>query len=142
MHLNTLKPAAGSKKPAVRLGRGMGSGKGKTSGRGHKGQHARTNVRQGSEGGQMPFHRRVPKSGFASWRKKATAELRLSEICKLEDSEITVEILKNRNVITDTIRFVKVIASGEIKSAKVMKGIRVTKGAKLAIEAAGGRIEE
>lgn len=142
MQLNTLKPAIGSKKNAVRVGRGIGSGKGKTCGRGHKGQHARTNVKQGSEGGQMPIHRRLPKSGFVSWQKKVTTEIRLSQLNSIDSEIITIDILKEKKVISDTIRFVKIIATGEISTVKVIKGIKASKGAKQAIEVAGGRIEE
>lgn len=142
MQLNSLKPGLGSKKNAVRVGRGIGSGKGKTCGRGHKGQHARTNVKQGSEGGQMPIHRRIPKSGFVSWRTKVTVEIRLTQLNNINAEVITIDVLKDKNIISDATRFVKIIGTGEITVAKIIKGIKVTKGAKAAIESAGGRIEE
>lgn len=141
MHLNTLEPALGSKKPGVRVGRGIGSGKGKTCGRGHKGQHARTNVAPGFEGGQMPFQRRIPKSGFVSWREKLTAEIRLSDLPKVLADVIDIANLKEANVIKRAIKFVKVIGTGTIDKPVVLKGIKVTAGAQKAIEAAGGRVE-
>lgn len=141
MHLNTLKPAPGSRKTAVRVGRGIGSGKGKTCGRGHKGQHARTNVPQGLEGGQMPLHRRIPKSGFSSWRSKVTKEIRLSDLNKIEAETVTLDVLKLYNLANDSIRFIKIISAGEITTAKTIQGLKVTKGAKAAIESAGGKVE-
>jgi large subunit ribosomal protein L15 len=142
MQLNTLKPAAGSKKPGVRVGRGIGSGKGKTCGRGHKGQHARTSVRQGMEGGQMPLHRRIPKFGFKSWQEKVRAEVRLSELASLNLDIIDIEALRSANIISNCIKVVKIIATGTLDKAIVLKGLNVTKGAQAAIEAAGGRIEK
>ncbi|OBW93533.1 50S ribosomal protein L15 [Gallibacterium salpingitidis] len=144
MRLNTLSPAEGSKHSAKRLGRGIGSGLGKTGGRGHKGQKARTGggVRRGFEGGQMPLYRRLPKFGFTSMKAAVTAEVRLSDLAKVSGNEITLDSLKDAKVIPAEIQFAKIILSGEVKSGVVVRGLRVTKGAKAAIEAAGGSIEE
>ncbi|OBX04676.1 50S ribosomal protein L15 [Gallibacterium genomosp. 3] len=144
MRLNTLSPAEGSKHSAKRLGRGIGSGLGKTGGRGHKGQKARTGggVRRGFEGGQMPLYRRLPKFGFTSMKAAVTAEVRLSDLAKVSGNEITLESLKEAKVISSEIQFAKIILSGEVKSGVVVRGLRVTKGAKAVIEAAGGSIEE
>lgn len=143
MRLNSLSPAEGAKHSAKRLGRGIGSGLGKTGGRGHKGQKSRTGggVRRGFEGGQMPLYRRLPKFGFTSLKALHVAEVRLSELAKV-DGVITLEALKQANVITKDILSAKVILSGKIEKAVVVKGLGVTKGAKAAIEAAGGSIEE
>ena len=143
MQLNTIKPAFGATRPRKRLGRGVGSGLGKTAGRGHKGQHARAgnSHKPGFEGGQMPIQRRLPKFGFHSRIGKVTAQIRLSELNKLPATEIDMITLKTANLITSTIEFVKVFASGEIKKAIKLRGIRVTAGAKKAIEAAGGTVE-
>lgn len=144
MRLNTLSPAEGAKHKTKRLGRGIGSGLGKTSGRGHKGQKARSGggVRRGFEGGQMPLYRRLPKFGFNSMKAAVTAEVRLSDLAKVSGSDITLDSLKAANVITKNIQFVKIILSGEVNSAVVVSGLSVTKGAKAAIEAAGGSIKE
>lgn len=144
MRLNTLSPAEGAKHSAKRLGRGIGSGLGKTGGRGHKGQKSRTGggVRRGFEGGQMPLYRRLPKFGFTSMKAAVTAEVRLSDLAKVSVNEITLETLKEAKVISSDIQFAKIILSGEVKSGVVIRGLRVTKGAKAAIEAAGGSIEE
>ncbi|ERF78153.1 50S ribosomal protein L15 [Gallibacterium anatis] len=144
MRLNTLSPAEGAKHSAKRLGRGIGSGLGKTGGRGHKGQKSRTGggVRRGFEGGQMPLYRRLPKFGFTSIKAAVTAEVRLSDLAKVSGNEITLETLKEAKVISSDIQFAKIILSGEVKSGVVIRGLRVTKGAKAAIEAAGGSIEE
>ena len=143
MRLNSLSPAEGAKHSAKRLGRGIGSGLGKTGGRGHKGQKSRTGggVRRGFEGGQMPLYRRLPKFGFTSLKALHVAEVRLSELAKV-DGVVTLEALKQANVITKDILSAKVILSGKIEKAVVVKGLDVTKGAKAAIEAAGGSIEE
>lgn len=144
MRLNTLSPADGAKKSAKRLGRGIGSGLGKTSGRGHKGQKSRNNgggVRRGFEGGQMPLYRRLPKFGFTSQKALVSAEIRLNDLAKV-DGEVTLESLKAANIISNNIQFAKVILAGEVKSAVVVRGLRVTQGAKAAIEAAGGSVEE
>ena len=127
-----------------RVGRGIGSGLGKTGGRGHKGQKSRSGgkVRVGFEGGQMPLKQRLPKFGFTSRKSLVTAEVRLSELAKVEGNVIDLNSLKAANVITKNIVFAKVVLSGEIATAVTVKGLRVTKGAKAAIEAAGGKIEE
>ncbi|WP_063668575.1 50S ribosomal protein L15 [Aliivibrio fischeri] len=144
MRLNTLSPAAGSNPSKKRVGRGIGSGLGKTGGRGHKGQKSRSGgkVRAGFEGGQMPLKQRLPKFGFTSRKSLVTAEVRLSELAKVEGNVIDLNSLKAANVITKNIEFAKVVLSGEIATAVTVKGLRVTKGAKAAIEAAGGKIEE
>ncbi|UXI01565.1 50S ribosomal protein L15 [Photobacterium sp. TY1-4] len=144
MRLNTLSPAAGSKPSAKRVGRGIGSGLGKTCGRGHKGQKSRSggSVRPGFEGGQMPLKQRLPKFGFTSRKSLVTAEVRLAELAKVEGDVVSLETLKAANVVTKNIEFVKVVLSGEIARSVTVKGLRVTKGAKAAIEAAGGKIEE
>jgi large subunit ribosomal protein L15 len=144
MRLNTLSPAAGSKPSAKRVGRGIGSGLGKTCGRGHKGQKSRSggSVRPGFEGGQMPLKQRLPKFGFTSRKSLVTAEVRLAELAKVEGDVVSLETLKAANVITKDIEFAKVVLSGEIARTVTVKGLRVTKGAKAAIEAAGGKIEE
>ena len=144
MHLNSLSPALGSKPSAKRVGRGIGSGFGKTCGRGHKGQKSRTggSVKPGFEGGQMPLQRRVPKFGFTSRKSLVTSEVRLSELNTLSEELIDLETLKKNNVIRNDKLFVKIIFSGEITRAVTVKGLRVTKGAKQAIEKAGGKVEE
>ncbi|WP_314869990.1 50S ribosomal protein L15 [Aggregatibacter kilianii] len=144
MRLNTLSPAEGAKHSAKRLGRGIGSGLGKTGGRGHKGQKSRTGggVRRGFEGGQMPLYRRLPKFGFTSMKAAVTAEVRLDDLNKIENGIVTLEALKEANLLTKDIQFVKVILAGEVKTKLVVRGLRVTKGARAAIEAAGGSIEE
>ncbi len=142
MRLNTLSPAEGSKKAAKRVGRGIGSTLGKTAGRGHKGQHSRSGGyhKTGFEGGQMPIHRRLPKLGFTSRKALVTAEIRLSELSKVE-GDITLASLKAANLISSNIKKAKIIASGECKSAAKVVGIACTPGAKEAIVAAGGSIE-
>ncbi|TYA88403.1 50S ribosomal protein L15 [Aggregatibacter actinomycetemcomitans] len=144
MRLNTLSPAEGAKHSAKLLGRGIGSGLGKTGGRGHKGQKSRTGggVRRGFEGGQMPLYRRLPKFGFTSMKSAVTAEVRLDDLNKIENGIVTLETLKAANILTKDIQFAKVILAGEVKNKLVIRGLRVTKGAKVAIEAAGGSIEE
>ncbi len=143
MRLNTLKPAEGSKKKARRLGRGIGSGLGKTCGKGHKGQKARAGGyhKVGFEGGQMPMQRRLPKFGFHSPMSKDFAEMRLDQLAKVGHASIDLEALWTAKVFPRTIKRVKVILAGTITQAVVLKGIGVTKGAKQAIEAAGGRVE-
>ncbi|WP_253306167.1 50S ribosomal protein L15 [unidentified bacterial endosymbiont] len=143
MHLNSLSPAPGAKQAAKRLGRGIGSGLGKTSGKGHKGQKARAGgkVRRGFEGGQTPLHRRLPKFGFTSQKALLTAEVRLSSLNRLADTVIDLECLKTANLIDRNIKFVKIIASGAIERAITVRGLRSTKGAKAAIEALGGSVE-
>lgn len=144
MRLNTIKPGAGSKSAPKRVGRGIGSGLGKTCGRGHKGQHSRSGGfhKVGFEGGQMPLQRRLPKVGFTSRVGRVTAEVRLSELNKVEGDTVDLLALKAANVVGQQIERAKVIASGSIERAVTVKGIAVTKGAKAAIEAAGGRVEE
>jgi large subunit ribosomal protein L15 len=144
MRLNTLSPAAGSKPSKKRVGRGIGSGLGKTCGRGHKGQKSRSggSVRPGFEGGQMPLKQRLPKFGFTSRKSLTAAEVRLSELAKVEGDVVSLETLKAANVITKDIRTAKIVLSGEIARSVTVKGLRVTKGAQAAIEAAGGKIEE
>jgi len=143
MRLNTLKPATGAKSAAKRVGRGIGSGLGKTGGRGHKGQKARSGGfhKVGFEGGQMPLQRRVPKFGFRSRTQVYTAEVRLGALQRLDSEEVDLLSLKRAGVVKSHIRQVKIIRSGTIERAVVVKGLAVTKGAREAIEAAGGRIE-
>lgn len=144
MQLNTLKPAPGSRKTGKRFGRGIGSGLGKTCGRGHKGQTSRAGGfhKVGFEGGQMPLQRRLPKFGFTSRTAQFTSEVRLHELEKIADGMISVQSLIAANVVPAFTKKVKVIASGVISKKVTLKGIAVTKGAKAAIEAAGGKIEE
>jgi len=142
MNLNTISPAEGSKKAARRVGRGIGSGFGKTAGRGHKGQKSRSGGfhRIGFEGGQMPLHRRLPKRGFKSTTLRFNGEVTLSELQALEQNEIDLLVLKQNGVVPHVIRNVKVIASGKIERAVTLRGIAATAGAKVAIEAAGGSV--
>ena len=144
MRLNTLTPAKGSKKEGKRLGRGHSAGQGKTSGRGQKGQHARSGGyhKVGFEGGQMPLQRRLPKVGFTSHLKRLTAELRLHELALLEDGVIDMVALRKARLIPAHAERVKVILSGKLDKAVKVKGLALTKGARSAIEAAGGTIEE
>lgn len=144
MRLNTLKPGEGAKKVGKRLGRGIGSGLGKTSGRGHKGQKARAGGfhKVGFEGGQMPLQRRLPKIGFRSLKAADSAEVRLHELAKVEGDVVDLLGLKAANVVGQEIKRVKVIASGKVEKAVTVKGVAVTKGARAAIEAAGGKVEE
>ena len=144
MRLNTLSPAPGSKADAKRRGRGQGSGLGKTGGRGHKGQKSRTGGfhKVGFEGGQMPLQRRLPKVGFNSRLAKITAETRLSELNVMTDDVIDVAALQKANIISRNKKRAKVMLSGKIERAVTLKGIKATKGARAAIEAAGGKIEE
>ncbi|MCI0504841.1 MAG: 50S ribosomal protein L15 [Gammaproteobacteria bacterium] len=144
MRLNTLAPAAGAKKPGKRVGRGIGSGLGKTCGRGHKGQTSRAGGfhKVGFEGGQMPIQRRLPKVGFISRAAKYQAEIRLNELEKVEGGVVDLKGLINANVISGDIKSAKVILSGKITKAVTVKGLRTTKGARAAIEAAGGKVED
>jgi large subunit ribosomal protein L15 len=143
MRLNTLKPASGSKKSAKRVGRGIGSGLGKTAGRGHKGQRARAGGfhKVGFEGGQMPLQRRLPKRGFRSALKGDTAEVRLSELGNLDAAVIDLAVLKETNTISADAKKAKVFLSGTLEKAVNLKGIAVTKGALAAITQAGGKVE-
>jgi len=144
MFLNTLAPAFGSKKKAVRVGRGIGSGVGKTSGRGHKGQKARAGGyhKINFEGGQMPIQRRLPKMGFKSKMALVKDEINLSQIEKLGLDEISIEILQAHDVIQHKIKRVKIIGHAEINRPIVIKGLEATKAARDLIEKAGGRIED
>lgn len=144
MLINTLKPALGSRPNKKRLGRGIGSGLGKTSGRGHKGQHARAGGyhKVGFEGGQMPLQRRIPKSGFTSKIALSFEEVRLSELNLLQGAEVDLKALKLANIISRNTKTAKIIASGELKKALRIRGLKATKGARAAIEAAGGSIED
>ncbi len=143
MRLNELKPVKGAKKAGKRFGRGHSAGQGKTSGRGQKGQHSRSGGyhKVGFEGGQMPLQRRLPKVGFRSRMAKYSAELRLHELAIPEADEITIDVLKAANLVPAFATKVKVIKSGELDKAVKLKGIAVTKGAREAIEKAGGSIE-
>ena len=143
MHLNTLQPAPGSKKNAKRVGRGIGSGTGKTCGRGHKGQKSRSGgfTKVGFEGGQMPLQRRLPKRGFASKTARYNAEVRLYHIEAMDAEVIDIEVLKSAGIVKHDARKVKVINTGKLGRAVTLKGLAVTKGAQAAIEAAGGKVE-
>ena len=144
MFLNSIQPAEGATHARRRVGRGIGSGLGKTGGRGHKGQKSRSGGfhKVGFEGGQMPLQRRLPKRGFKSLTAAANAEIRLSELNLLAVNEIDVLVLKQAGLVPAAVSNVKVIASGELSKAIVLKGIKATKGAKVAIETAGGKVEE
>ncbi|CAL4326557.1 50S ribosomal protein L15 [Buchnera aphidicola] len=143
MYLNTLSPAFGARLNRKRLGRGIGSGFGKTSGRGHKGQKSRSgsSIRRGFEGGQMPLYRRLPKFGFNSRKKNIKAEVRLSDISNLSTNIIDIDILKKENIIKKNIKQVKIILSGKLTIALTIRGLLVTKGARANIENIGGKIE-
>jgi large subunit ribosomal protein L15 len=143
MQLNTLKPARGSRKVRLRVGRGASAGQGKTCGRGVKGQRARKGGyhKVGFEGGQMPLQRRLPKVGFRSKIKPTRAEVRLSELAKVEAAVIDLEALKKAGVVPVFAESAKVVLSGEVTKAVTLKGVGATKGARAAIEAAGGKIE-
>lgn len=144
MRLNGLSPAPGHKKNAKRVGRGVGSGLGKTAGRGHKGQKSRGvgKVRAGFEGGQMPLQIRLPKYGFSSRIARVTAEIRTSELNAVEDAAIDLDALKRAGLVTRNILRAKVFLSGDVTKALTLKGLSVTKGAREAIEKAGGKVEE
>ena len=144
MNLNTLKPASGSTSARKRVGRGIGCGWGKTCARGHKGQKSRSGGfnKVGFEGGQMPLQRRLPKVGFSSRVGRTSSELRLHELNKLESDVVDIDALKSANLITKNILFVKVMLSGTIDKSVSLKGIKVSSGARKAIEAAGGKIED
>ena len=143
MKLNELSPAAGSKKDRKRAGRGIGSGLGKTAGRGHKGQKSRSGGfhKVGFEGGQMPLQRRLPKRGFASRSSRYNAEVRLYQVQVMKADVIDLESLRAESVIGHDARQVKIINTGELSRPVTVKGVNVTKGAKAAIEAAGGKVE-
>ena len=144
MQLNTLQPAVGSKSARHRVGRGVGSGWGKTAGRGHKGQKSRAGGfhKVGFEGGQMPLHRRWPKRGFTSLTRRFCEEVRLNELQGLSVEEIDLAVLKAANIVSARALSARVIQSGEISRKVVLRGLSATKGAKAAIEAAGGSVEE
>lgn len=144
MELNNLKPGDGAKHSKKRVGRGIGSGLGKTAGRGHKGQHSRSGgyKKIGFEGGQMPLHRRLPKRGFVSLSAGDTAEVRLSDLAKIAVDEIDLLVLKQAGMVSGMAKTAKVILSGKLEKAVKLKGIAATKGARAAIEAAGGSISE
>jgi large subunit ribosomal protein L15 len=145
MRMNTLKPAPGARKDRVRVGRGIGSGLGKTAGRGHKGQYARTGkgkVKPGFEGGQMPLQRRLPKVGFRSKSKQDTAEVLLYQLEKLGGDTIDFAALRAAKLVPSTAKYAKIVKKGELTKKFVIKGVTATAGARAAIEAAGGSISE
>ena len=144
MRLNTIKPAAGSKSDRKRVGRGIGSGLGKTGGRGHKGQKSRSGGfhKVGFEGGQMPLQRRLPKVGFSSRKGRYVAEVRLHELAKVDADVVDLKALQDADILPENIQRAKVILSGKIEKAVTVRGLGVTKGARAAIEAAGGKVEE
>jgi len=144
MRLNTIKPAEGSQKNRKRVGRGIGSGLGKTCGRGHKGQKSRSGGfhKVGFEGGQMPLQRRLPKVGFNSRKARITAEVTLSEIARVDADVVDINALHDADILPRSMKRAKVILSGEIAVARNLKGIRASKGAREAIEKAGGSVEE
>ncbi|QFU77948.1 50S ribosomal protein L15 [Halioglobus maricola] len=144
MRLNTLSPAPGARKNSKRVGRGIGSGNGKTAGRGHKGQKSRSggSVRPGFEGGQMPLQKRLPKYGFTSRIARTTAQIRLGELNAVEAEVIDLEALKAADLVKQDVTRARVFLSGELSKAVTVKGLAVTKGAREAIEKAGGKIEE
>ncbi len=144
MRLNTLKPAEGSKSDAKRVGRGIGSGLGKTCGRGHKGQKSRSGGKPmvGFEGGQMPLQRRLPKFGFTARKSRFSAEVRLHELAAMSADVVELKDLIAANVVPQHTRQAKVILSGEINRAVTLKGVKATKGAQAAIEKAGGKVED
>ena len=144
MKLNTLKPADGARKERTRVGRGIGSGLGKTAGRGHKGSFARAGkgkIKAGFEGGQMPMHMRLPKIGFRSKLKADTAEVFLYQLDRL-DGEVDFAALRAAKLVPSTAKKAKVVKKGEISKKLVLKGLLATAGARAAIEAAGGKVEE
>ncbi|QQQ03842.1 MULTISPECIES: 50S ribosomal protein L15 [Lysobacter] len=145
MRLNTLKPADGARQERTRVGRGIGSGLGKTAGRGHKGSFARSGkgkIKAGFEGGQMPMQRRLPKIGFRSKLAKDTAEVLLYQLDKLDAGDIDFAALKAAKLVPSTAKQAKIVKKGELTKKFVLKGVLATAGAKAAIEAAGGKVEE
>ncbi len=144
MRLNTLKPAAGSRPGKKRVGRGIGSGIGKTAGRGHKGQKSRSGGfnKVGFEGGQMPLQRRLPKVGFKSRKTAMTGEVRLDKLAKVNQEVVDLQALYKADLLPRSIARAKVILSGKLEKAITIKGLRATKGARAAIEAAGGKVED
>ena len=143
LELNKLSPAPGAKKTKLRVGRGIGSGLGKTGGRGVKGQKSRKSggIRAGFEGGQMPIYRRLPKFGFSSRVGRSTYEVRLSELNKIEGNVISLETLKAADILRDDAKRAKLILSGSVDRAFEVDGVMITKGAQAAIEAAGGSVK-
>jgi len=144
MRLNTIKSKFSAKSLSKRLGRGIGSGKGKTGGRGHKGQRSRAGGyhKIGFEGGQMPFHRRVPKFGFTSRKSTLTSEVRLHELNTIPEGDvITLEVLKKHKIVNTQVKYVKIILSGKVEKKLTVKGIKVTAGVAEAIKKQGGKIE-
>lgn len=144
LRLNTLSPAPGAKKTAKRVGRGIGSGLGKTAGRGHKGLKSRSGgtVRPGFEGGQMPLQKRLPKYGFTSRIGRVTTQIRSAELNKVSEDVIDLDALKRADLVNTNIQRAKIFLSGDVTKAVTVKGLAVTKGAKAAIEAAGGKVED
>jgi large subunit ribosomal protein L15 len=144
MRLNSLKPAENSRSARKRVGRGIGSGLGKTCGRGHKGQKSRSGGfhKVGFEGGQMPLQRRLPKVGFSSRKARYTAEVRLNELALIEGDVVDLAALHSADILPRTMKRAKVILSGAIERPLTVKGLRVTKGAREAIEKAGGKVED
>ena len=144
MRLNTLSPAPGARKEGKRVGRGIGSGLGKTAGRGHKGQKSRSGgtVRPGFEGGQMPLQKRLPKYGFTSRISRTTAQVRLGELNAVEGDVVDLAALKSADLVNENITRARVFLSGELGKALTVKGLAVTRGAREAIEKAGGKVEE
>ena len=143
MRLNTLSPAPGSRKDSKRVGRGIGSGLGKTAGRGHKGQKSRSGgkVSPGFEGGQMPLQKRLPKYGFSSRISRSTAQVRLGELARVAGDTVDLDALKGADLVRDDVTRARVFLSGEISRALTVRGLAVTRGAREAIEAAGGKVE-
>ena len=144
MRLNTLSPAPGARKNTKRVGRGIGSGHGKTAGRGHKGQKSRSggSVRPGFEGGQMPLQKRLPKYGFSSRIARTTAQIRVSELNAIAAEVVDLEALQAADLVQDNVSRARVFLSGELDKAVTVKGLAVTKGAREAIEKAGGKVED
>lgn len=144
LRLNSLSPSPGSRKDAKRVGRGIGSGLGKTAGRGHKGQKSRSGgtVRPGFEGGQMPLQKRLPKYGFSSRVSRTTAQVRLGELNAVQSDVVDLEALKEADVIRQDVLRVRVFLSGDVTRPLTVKGLAITKGAREAIEQAGGKVEE
>ena len=144
MRMNTIKPAKGARRERTRVGRGIGSGLGKTAGRGHKGQFARAGkgkVKAGFEGGQMPMQRRLPKVGFRSKLKKDTAEVRTYQLDQLKGTDVDFAALSAAGLVPTLAKRAKLVVRGEVKRAYVIKGVALSAGARAAIEAAGGRVE-
>jgi large subunit ribosomal protein L15 len=143
MHLNELHPGSGARKPGKRVGRGAGSGTGKTAGRGHKGQRSRSGGHSvvGFEGGQMPLQRRLPKFGFVSRQARFNGEVRVGDLGLIDAETIDLQILKTAKIVAKNVKRAKIIAAGKLEKAVVVKGISVTPGARAAIEAAGGKVQ-